>query len=101
MEGIFRRHWVGDWQTWIGGSDDQLTRTDDDLKRLWGQVFASILPEATAKMGPLVVYDGVNRLVRDGKIELHIRRWERGQQFGFKARYRILGKSRSEFKLLN
>lgn len=76
------------WQYWVAGSDEQVAKLSHETKVLFGTIFGNLPPlaEIMQKQGPVVVFESVNRLVRQGHIELQIKDYGRNR---YKCRYRM------------
>jgi len=81
-----------DWQVWIAGLDSQVATLPDPVKIEWGNVFGSIpnLQKLLHQMGPIAVFETMNRMVAQGHIELHVRRRRVHGKSKLQCRYRML-----------
>lgn len=79
-----------DWAVWIPGDDVQVMNLPVELKIKFGTIFSALPPlaEIAQKEGPIVVFESVNRLVRQGHIHLQILDLGRDR---YKVRYAMAG----------
>ncbi len=79
-----------EWAAWIPGDDVQVANLDDAIKIKFGTLFGALPPlaETYQKLGPIVVFESVNRLVRQGHIHLQILDLGRDR---YKVRYAMAG----------
>jgi len=81
-----------EWQVWIAGLDSQVATLPDPVKIEWGNCFGSIpnLQKLLQQMGPIAVFETMNRMVAQGHIELHVRRRRVHGKSKLQCRYRML-----------
>lgn len=94
---------LNEWQYWGTPTDEDLATTPDDIKREWGLRFGKLSPgmERTLKLfGPIQVFEGICRLVRDGKIVVRCMLMPFGNQYRWRVEYRLTLKG-SEFIKVN
>lgn len=89
-----------EWQPWIPGTDAQVAQLPVETKLKFGTLFGAIpqLAPIFQKQGPIVVFESVNRLVRDGHIEVQIMDYGRDR---YKCRYRLVGVGMNEMVTIN
>lgn len=93
MVGITATPALGIWQHWRAPDPAEEAATPVEIKLEWGQRFGAIIPESYKLFGPLGVFEAINRLVRDGKLEVRCKLSQRRRraELIWRVEYRITG----------
>jgi len=93
MIGITATPALGQWQHWRAPEPDEEAATPVEIKLEWGERFGAIIPESYKLFGPIGVFESINRLIRDGKLEVRCKLSQRrgGRGFLWRVEYRLTG----------